>query len=184
MTRNIKRRHETRAKGRFRFLVLSLVCLIVGLLTSPTAWAEQNVFIRPFTGISYSKSNGTGGAGFGYQAGLRLMLSANKRQSYGLEISYLDLYGLENNGPDIRYTAVGLVIEQIRESGFLMSIGTLGYIGMGDNSGNPFGIRSKLGWEPRFKNGVLPFIVYRGDLIFDTPTRRVNALSVGLRIRF
>ncbi len=167
-----------------KLLTLTLAFFIASLIASPPVWADTSLLVRTFSGITYTTSDGIGGDGAGHHVGARFMLSANKRQSYGLEIIQLDLYSLESNSPDIRYTAVGLMIEQIKGKSFLMSIGTIGYFGTGDNDDNPFGFRTSLGWEPQLENDVSPFIAYRNDFIFDKPSRQVIALSAGVRIRF
>ncbi|VAW52286.1 hypothetical protein MNBD_GAMMA06-1251 [hydrothermal vent metagenome] len=150
---------------------------------------KSNLIVRPFAGIGYTDGadlgNGDTGSGTGYHVGLRLMLGANKTQRFGFEYTYLDLYGLENNSPDIRYSALGLVIEQnFPEKNILISIGTIGYVGIGDNSDNPFGVRTNIGWEGGKSGEINPFIVWRGDYIFANETIVVYSLSAGLRLSF
>ena len=155
------------------------------LLTATLAWAESpGPMVRPFAGVGYSNSSGARGDGVGTHVGARIMLSSNEYQRFGVEITYLDLYALDDGGPDIRYAAVGIVVEQTLWNWFLLSIGTLGYIGIGDNKDKPFGIRTNLGWESNDNSGFQPFIVYRGDFIFDDPSTSVTSFSAGIRIRF
>lgn len=138
----------------------------------------------PFSGIGYTSSDNPWGDGIGTHVGVRYLLSANAKQSYGVEVSYLDLYALDDGGPDVRYTAIGIVIEQTLWDWFLMSVGTVGYIGIGDNDDNPFGVRTNLGWVSNNASKVNPFIVYRTDLIFDDPSVSMNSLSAGIKITY
>lgn len=65
-----------------------------------------------------------------------------------------------------------------------MGIGTIGYVGIGDNTDNPFGIVTNLGWEPEDMGMITPFVSFRSELIFDDSTVHMNTLSAGIRFQF
>jgi len=149
-----------------------------------TAYAEQTkVMALPFAGVGYTKSKDQDG--FGAHIGARFLMAANGRQRFGIEISQLDLYALDNSAPSTKYTAIGIVVEQTLWDWFLMSIGTIGYISTEAHSSNPFGIRTNLGWEGgKQQDQLRPFVVYRADYIFDSANTRVNSISSGIRMSF
>ena len=96
----------------------AILFFILVFITPTPVLAERQKTLLPFAGIGYTKSGSPWGDGSGSHVGVRYLLSANSKQSYGLEISHLDLYALDNGGPDVRYTAVGVVIEQTLWSSF------------------------------------------------------------------
>ncbi|NOY83633.1 MAG: hypothetical protein GXO96_02200 [Nitrospirae bacterium] len=165
-----------------RIMLALVVASILSISSNVIADTGRHVAVSPFFGVGLTSTNGDSGDGVGTHTGLRLLLSANKRQRYGIELGVLDLYAMDKNGPDIRYAAIGLIVEQTLWDWFLMSIGTIGYVGMGDNNGNPFGIRSSLGWQG--KGWLQPFVSYRGDTIFDVNTISMHSVSAGFRMAF
>ncbi|MEM9293248.1 MAG: hypothetical protein AAGD01_16315 [Acidobacteriota bacterium] len=110
---------------------------------------------------------------------LRFLIAANERQRFGLELASIDAE--RGGGLDIRYTAVGIVLETRVRQCFFASIGALGYFGSGDNEDNPFGIASMWGWEANPDKRQKLFVALRSDVIFDDPTTRLFSLAVGLR---
>jgi hypothetical protein len=112
--------------------------------------------------------------------GGRVLLSANEKQSYGVETTYLRVPA---KGAHADYLAVGIVLEQRLWNWFNMSIGTVGYVGLSSRTGNPFGIVTNLGWEPSWGR-ISPFVTYRSDWIFNNPVVNASSLSVGATLQF
>lgn len=141
--------------------------------------------LMPFAGAGYGQA-GNQGEGRVDHVGVRFMLSANKKQRYGIELSQLRFdNGKFDINQDNRYIALGFVIEQTLYNHFLMSIGTVGYLHSDDDQHRPFGIRSNLGWEQNiFDTSHEFFVVYRGDLIFSRDETRIHSLSVGVRLEY
>jgi len=160
-----------------RWGCIGAITLAVCGITRPGV--AQEIFVRPHAGIGYATSFGAGDSGWITHAGGRVLLSANGTQSYGLEASYIDVH--ESNG-NRQFVAVGVVLEQRRWECFNMSIGTIGYVGLGQNHGNPFGLVTNLGWEPHWGRWS-PFVTYRGDWIFRSPILEADSLSAGVTIR-
>ena len=100
----------------------------------------------------------------------------------GVEATYLelDIQG-ETTIPE-RYVLVGVVLEMTLFQNLLMTTGTVGYIGLGDTQGNPFGIMADVGWEPAWSSRVVPYVTLRSDFIFDDNVYSVLSLSVGFTI--
>jgi len=165
-----------------------LVCVGVAALSMvslPTLAAESDeFFIRPHAGVGYTSASGDGASGTSFHAGARFLLGAGGNKLYGLEVTYIDAYAFDDDKPDTEYLAVGIVLEKKVARVFNMSIGTIGYFGLGDNTNNPFGLMTNLGWEPEYKGMITPFITFRTDLIFDESTINMSSLSVGIRFRF
>lgn len=115
--------------------------------------------------------------------GTRLLLPASGNKTYGIEVAWLDLYSIDKHGMDVRYLATGIILEQKLWQWFNMSIGTIGYIGLGENTENVFGITTNLGWEPDWKK-IRPFITYRSDFIFDDLVIIISSVSLGVDFLF
>ena len=79
-----------------------------------------------------------------------------------------------------RYVVLGIVLEMTLFDNLLLGIGTVGYVGLGNTDGKPFGIVTNLGWEPAWKSMVLPFITVRSEWVFDDVVFSVLSLSVGI----
>jgi hypothetical protein len=137
--------------------------------------------VRPMFGFGYSNTYGSGPSGWGYQAGGRAQLYADASQSFGLEASYVVPVMTRTDG---RYVALGLVLEQRLWDAFIMSIGTVGYLGVSGQERQPFGIVTNLGYSPRLTAHLRPFLTYRAEWIFASPAVGINSLSVGLTVNF
>ena len=170
-------------------LITSVSSVVLGTTTlsmlSLPAFAD-NFLIRPHIGVGQTSVSGDGEDGTSFHVGSRFLLSAGTgtNRSYGLEVTYIDAYASEDEQPETQYLGVGFVLEQKPFESFNMGIGTIGYVGIGDNTNNPFGIVTNLGWEPELKGMITPFISFRSELIFDDSTIHMNTLSVGIRLRF
>jgi hypothetical protein len=161
-------------------------CMGIALLfiISFPSWAEKGILIRPHLGMGYTDVSGEGASGMARLIGSRFLLSAGGNKSYGLEVSYIEAYAGKDDKPDTDYLAVGIVLEKKPFESFNMGIGTIGYLGMGDNSDNPFGIVTNLGWEPEYKGNITPYISFRSEWIFDENIFKINTLTAGMRFRF
>jgi hypothetical protein len=63
----------------------------------------------------------------------------------------------------------------------VITIGTLGYIGVDQNKNNPFGLLTEIGWEPKFKDNSHFFAAVRYESIYDTSTISRYSLSAGMK---
>lgn len=172
----------------FYSIILFLFWLTNLLVLSLPAFADD-FFVRPHIGVGQTSVSGDGEDGTSFHVGSRFLLSAgtNTNRYYGLEVTYIDAYAFKDNKPDMQYIGVGIVLEQKPFEflkSFNMGIGTIGYIGIGDNTDNPFGIVTNLGWEPEYKGMIVPFISFRSEFIFDDSTVTMNTLSAGIRLKF
>ncbi len=165
------------------FVIRCMGIAVLSMLSVPT-WAEKGILIRPHLGMGYSKASGEGASGTSTHIGSRFLLNVGGNKSYGLEVTYIDAYARQDDKPDTEYLAVGIVLEQKPFESFNMGIGTIGYLGIGDNTNNPFGIVTNLGWEPEYKGNITPYISLRSEWIFDDTTLKINTLSAGIRFRF
>ncbi|VAW83985.1 hypothetical protein MNBD_GAMMA18-2431 [hydrothermal vent metagenome] len=145
------------------------------LLTSHIASAESSVTVRPQIGYGYINSDNSGGIA---HVGIRALLNASEIRRYGLELSKLSMDG----GKD--FTSFGIVLEQRLWGWFNMSIGTVGYFDYGENSENPVGLITNLGWEPSHYKTFKPFITFRNDVIFSNDVDTVQSFSIGMSLEF
>ena len=135
------------------------------LISCGNVLGEGDIAVRPQ--IGFGKLDGQG-----YQhAGVRLLLNANDKQKYGLELSRINTSAGD-------YLAVGIVLEQRKFGWFNMSIGSIGYFGR-DGRQNIPGLVSNLGWEPVTSDVFKPFVTLRNDVLFGSKTQAGYALSVG-----
>jgi hypothetical protein len=163
-------------------IILSGIAILSML--SPPTFADEFVGIRPHIGVGYATASGNGASGTSFHVGTRILFGAEQDKYYGLEVTYIDAYASEDDEPDTQYLAVGVVLERKMFKSFNAGVGTIGYLGIGDNSDNPFGLVATLAWEPEYKGMIIPFISFRSDLIFDDSTIDINSLSAGIRLRF
>jgi hypothetical protein len=161
-----------------RIIIGVTVFLFILLLPIPSVYSK--ILLRPFAGAGYSQTAGSDGTGAGVHAGARLLLQANANQSYGIEVSFIDAYRIAGSAEDIKFIPVGLVLEQKLFGWFIMGIGTIGYVGIGSNKSNPFGLVTNLGWEPEWDSKWSPFITYRAEFIFDEQIRQHSSISSGI----
>jgi hypothetical protein len=125
----------------------------------PIESSSGGVLIRPHFGYGTEGLSHVGG---------RLLLAVNRYQKYGLEVT-----NFSNSSQN--FNAVGIMLEQRLWNWFNMSMGTVGYLGYGDDKENTFGFSTNLGWEPDNNIPFLPFVTFRSDFIF--AQQGFNALS-------
>jgi len=140
--------------------------------------------IRPHAGVGWASGYGRSGNGLAIHAGGRLLfpapLSPKVGARFGLEATYLELDVLKRNALPGRYAAVGIVLEMTLFRNFMLGIGTLGYVGVGDTMGNPFGAVTNLGWEPTWRSRAVPYVTLRTEWVFDDVVYNVLSLSAGV----
>jgi len=161
-------------KKKLSGFLLLLFCLMSAnrvLAEGPT------VLVRPQIGIGVASAGDPEFTGSYAHLGTRLLLNATDIRRYGLELTYLKKLNSERKTD---FSVIGIVLEQRLHQWFNMSIGTVGYIGMQKQSGNPFGLLTNLGYEsnhPRFRNA---FITYRSEFVFERTPVIINSLSLGM----
>ncbi len=164
-----------------------VVCFI--LIASKTAHAAplymDNVEVRPDVGYGYASSKD--GHGMGYHAGVRIlsdvrsMLTPTPVKRYGISVAEVSPFESNKDLRNRKYLAVGIMLEQTLSSDFVITIGTLGYVGQNQAKNNPFGLLAEFGWEPGLGKNVQGFFVLRAETIYDTSTIGRYSLSAGMK---
>ena len=153
--------------------------IFLGFALVPSmVYADASITIRPQAGYGYMNASNSDNSGGIAHVGVRALLNASEIRRYGLELSKLSMDG----GKD--FTSFGIVLEQRLWGWFNMSIGTVGYFDYGENSENPVGLITNLGWEPSHYKTFKPFITFRNDVIFSNDTDTVQSLSIGMSLEF
>jgi hypothetical protein len=146
----------------------------------------DNMEVRPEIGYGYAVSKDHK-EGMGYHVGVRILSNVRSLSTatlvkrYGIEISSVSPFESKaalNRG---KYTAVGVLLEQTLPDQFVITIGTLGYIGVDGNKNNPFGLLTEFGWEPKLGNNAQAFAAVRYESIYDTSTISRYSLSAGIK---
>lgn len=161
----------------------------LALLSTGVAWAGEpslpvdpfkpEVMLRVISDVGRASRDGQHQGSSEW--GVDLMLSANHLQRYGLRVTSLDI---DTPGKRMKYICTGVMIEMVAFGGFRMEMGTVGFVGRGDNSGsNPFGLASFLGYEKRL--GRLNLSVgYDSKTIFSKPAITIHSLGMGVGVHF
>ncbi|MBK8793941.1 MAG: hypothetical protein IPN59_12585 [Holophaga sp.] len=113
--------------------------------------------------------------------GVDLMLSANPFQRYGIHVSTLSL---DASPTKQRFLCTGYVLEMVLFQWLRAEIGTVGFIGRGEASGNnPFGVLYALGYEKRV--GRMNYsITYESKTVFTKPVIAINNLGISVGVHF
>jgi len=149
-----------------------LMLLIVPLFHS----YGQTVLVRPNAAVGYLFASDASGLAYNY--GLKVLLSANEFQRYGILVDHLFVQGNEN----VSYLRAGLMIEQILFGHFNMGIGTIGYVNLVQRGKNAFGIYTHLGFEHRFTERINILVSYQSDFVFRRRFAMYNAFKIGFGI--
>ncbi len=162
-------------------------CLFLALCkVGQAASLYDNVEIRPDIGYGYAVSKDHEW-GMGYHAGLRILTDVRNLSSpelqkrAGISITEISPFESKVGLRHKKYLALGIMLEQTLSSDFVITIGTIGYIGQDQNKNNPFGLLTELGWEPKLGKNVQGFLAVRVESIYDTSIISRYALSAGLK---
>jgi hypothetical protein len=168
-------------------------CAVVGslLLFFNTAGYANPLYmddldVRLDTGYGYAASKDRE-RGMGYHAGVRILSSVRSLSSttadkqYGIEIASVSPFESKGSLRGRKYMAVGIMLEQMLPEHFVVTIGTIGYIGIDQNKNNPFGLLTEIGWEPRIASNSQLFAALRLESIYDTSTISRYSLSAGIK---
>ena len=165
-----------------------VVCLILAFCSALEAAPlyMDNVEVRPDIGYGYAVSKDHE-RGMGYHAGVRILSDVRSLSTptpvkrYGISITEVSPFESKAGLRDRKYLALGIMLEQTLASDFVITIGTLGYIGQDQNRNNPFGLLAEFGWEPKLGKNTQGFVALRAESIYDTSTISRYALSVGMK---
>ena len=138
----------------------------------------QTVLIRPNVAIGYFSSSDIRGLAFNY--GLKVFLSSNEFQRYGILVDHLIIPGSNQ----ISYLRTGIMIEQILFGFFNTGIGTIGYINLVNPGQNTFGLYTHLGFEYNFTRHLNIVVSNQSDFIFRRHFSMYSAFLIGLGILF
>ena len=156
-----------------------LVTLFVTSLFAPNLLqAGSSLIIRPQVGYGRYDSSTLDDTGSIYHYGARVMLGAGETQRYGLEISRFEAED------DSNFLVFGIMLAEKFWGWLNASIGTVGYFNYIDNSNNPIGLVSNVGWEPDWDKRIKPYITYRNDTIFAKKTDSIYSISFGASLSF
>jgi hypothetical protein len=175
-------------KGLKCGIAVCLILLVFGKTGLASGYKDlvDNLDVRPDVGYGYAVSKDHD-SGMGYHAGVRIlsnvrsMSTATPDKRWGIEIAVVSPFESKASLSREKYVAVGLMVEQTLSDQFVITIGTLGYIGVDQNKNNPFGLLTEVGWEPKFKDSTHLFAAVRYETIYDTSTITRYSLSVGMK---
>jgi hypothetical protein len=148
--------------------------------------SSNDLDIRPDIGYGYATSKDHQ-RGMGYHAGVRILSSVRSLSSTtadkraGIMISSVSPFESKDPLRGRKYLAVGIILEKVLAEHFVITIGTVGYIGTDQNRNNPFGIISEIGWEPKIGRRSQLFTAVRIESIYDTSTVSRYSLSGGIK---
>ena len=154
-----------------------IAVILIFLLMSVFAYG-QTMLIRPDASVGYLKAEDLTELAVTY--GLKIHLSANEFQRYGLIIGHL----FTPKNDDVSYLRTGLMVEQVVFRYFNMGIGTIGYINLVEKGENPFGLYSHLGFEYKFTKHLIILASYQCDTIFRKHFTLNNAFLFGIGLQF
>ncbi len=172
--------------GTLRCVAAACLVLLVFCNAGQASDYVDNLDIRPDIGYGYAVSKDHQ-RGMGYHAGVRILSSVRSLSTetpvkrYGIAISSVSPFESKDSLNGQKYIAVGIILEQTLPGQFVITIGTLGYLGMDQNKNNPFGLLTEIGWEPVLGKNEHGFIALRAETIFDTSTISRYSMSVGLK---
>ena len=169
-------------------MAFCLILLVFGKAGYAAGYGDtvDNLDVRPNVGYGYAFSKDHE-RGMGYHAGVRILSnvkslsSATPDKRWGIEIAAVSPFESKVSLRHGKYVALGIMVEQTLASQFVVTIGTLGYIGVDRNKNNPFGLLTEIGWEPKFGNNAHGFAAVRYESIYDTSTITRYSLSAGVK---
>lgn len=146
----------------------------------------DNLEIRPDVGYGYAVSKDHK-EGMGYHAGVRILSDVRSfstptlQKRWGIYIAEVSPFESKSALRHEKYLAFGIMLEQTLPKDFVITIGTLGYIGMDQNKNDPYGLLTEIGWEPMIGPQSQLFAALRYETIYDTSTITRYSLSAGIK---
>jgi hypothetical protein len=157
--------------------ILRFVLTLFILLLASNLYGQTTI-IRHGNSIGYCSADDIKGLSYTY--GLKIMLTANEFQRYGIKIDHFNILADDKHS----YLSTGLFIEQVVFKYFNMGIGTVGYINTIQWGENPFGLYTHLGFEYNFNKWLCFVAAYQSDFIFRKPFTMYNGflLEIGFKL--
>jgi hypothetical protein len=118
---------------------------------------------------------------FALQGLLYIKDDASSR-AYGFEVGHHRAFKYSAGASE--YISVGLIVERLFWGFLVGQIGTVGYIGIGNNDGNPFGLRASPGLEYAVGKNTTFSLFFRQDFIFDDEFIYARSLELGVGFKF
>ena len=168
-----------------RYVMVACLTLMVFSKAAHAAGYVDNLDVRPDIGYGYAASK-DGKRGMGYHAGVRILSAVRSISNptpdkrWGLEISSVAPFESKGALKHEKYTAVGIVLEQVLPARIVATIGTIGYRGVDQNKSNPFGVIYGFAWEPQITGKMRFSAGLRAETIYDTSTISRYSLTAGL----
>ena len=163
---------------RSSVVVAVTAVLVLAMHASPAH--AVGLRVKPHGGVGYAAVSEGGEGSSCRHVGVRLLMPASYTRAFGLELTHIDVDVSSDESVDTQYVAVGIVLEQTLWGHFNMAIGTIGYVGSGDNTANPFGLVQSLGWESDIGDRIDYYVVWRSEHVFDDPGVTMNSLSLAV----
>jgi len=170
--------YSTLAFFFFSFLTLSGQNISLDTTRQEVSSYRKIGLIRPNVSIGYLSANDVKGLTYNY--GLKVLLTANEIQRYGIILDHLKI----SNNDQLSYLRTGIFIEQVLFQHFNMGIGTIGYINLVQKGENPFGLYTHLGYEYKITRHINIVVSYQSDFVFRKHFTMYNAFLVGLGMQF
>ncbi len=169
-------------KNKAGFLSPLLVFTFFFILNSPNkAVAESRFRLMAGAGITQTDYDFPLMDKTGYHYGMQFLSSVSNSNAYGIEI---DRHRFFNTSQGAReYISTGIVLEE-KNKIWLRQIGTVGYIGSGDNKSNPFGLRVSIGIEFPWTHRVTFTALLRNDIVFEEKSIFSTRFEVGIGSHF
>lgn len=156
--------------------------ILVCILLADRAFAESRFRLmggigRTETGYDFPQIDRTS---FGY--GAQLLTSVSNDRAYGIEMDRHSFFksGLKNG----EYISVGIVLEAMLYGIWLNQMGTVGYVGVGDNQNNPFGFRASTGFEFPWGRRFTFSTLLRNDIVFEEKSIFSTRFEAGIGFKF
>ncbi len=173
-------------------LVRSCAAVWLFLVLNTVGYAAENSLedsleVRPDVGYGYAEARNHD-RGMGYNAGVRILSEVRRnvpdpasRKWAGVTIEEVSPFESNAALRNIKYLAVGIILEKTIAADFVVTIGTLGYIGHDQAKNDPFGVLAEVGWQPRLGKDLQGFLALRTEAIYDTSTISRYAVSAGVK---
>ena len=172
---------------RYTFITCLFIVTLCGAVSAANALDYvDNLEVRPDVGYGYAVAKDHK-EGMGYHAGVRILSDVRSlstptpQKRYGISITEVSPFESKAELRHLKYLAFGIMLEQTMPKDLVITIGTLGYIGMDQAKNNPWGLNAELGWEPILGKAMQGFVALRAETIYDTSTIIRYSASAGIK---
>lgn len=115
-----------------------------------------------------------------YSGSIQLQQFVAAKYAAGFDFGYVHL--LEGDKFNFQSYLVAVMLERRIGKYGIAQIGLGGYMSDGDNSGNPFGVRTKLGLDFPFAQSLSGTVVFNNDIIFESSPLYLYGFEFGITV--